>query len=284
MKKNVVKFLSALVLSVFVTSPLLAEDAVVTYVKGKVEVQKGDSWVALKVGDTIKQSDTVSTGFQSEAKIKYSGSLMALGALTRITMDQLASGGNKEKVDVYLSTGAVRSKVTHSEDTHVNYTVRSSVAVASVRGTDFQMTDKGSVTCFEGAVAVFPNTQKRGEAADEAASEEGEEEGEEISGVAEGENGPAGPTTDPDDIAPEAEDKNAVVVGANQKTTFTKTGAPEKPQDTAKKDANKVKSTVQTAATKEAEVTGGTTTSETPAEAPAAPKTGKLVIDVTFEE
>lgn len=279
MKKNVVKFLSALVLSVLVSAPVFAEDAVVTFVKGKVEVQRGEAWVQLNVGDKIKKSETISTGFQSEAKIKYSGSLMALGALTRITMDELASGGNKEKVDVYLSTGTVRSKVTHNEDTRVSYTVRSPVAVASVRGTDFEMAAKGTVKCFEGAVAVYPNTKPRNADAAETSEEGEEEESEEATG----DNGPADSTTPPDEISSDAED-GAVVVGANQKTTFTKNGTPEKPQDNAKKDANKVKSTVSTAASKEAVTTDGGSTDSSTSDVPSAPKTGTIDVSITFDD
>lgn len=279
MKKNVVKFLSALVLSVLVSAPVFAEDAVVTFVKGKVEVQRGEAWVQLNVGDKIKKSETISTGFQSEAKIKYSGSLMALGALTRITMDELASGGNKEKVDVYLSTGTVRSKVTHNEDTRVSYTVRSPVAVASVRGTDFEMAAKGTVKCFEGAVAVYPNTKPRNADAAETSEEGEEEESEEATG----DNGPADSTTPPDEISSDAED-GAVVVGANQKTTFTKNGTPEKPQDNAKKDANKVKSTVSTAASKEAVTTDGASTDSSTSDVPSAPKTGTIDVSITFDD
>lgn len=278
MKKNVVKFLSALVLSMMVSSPIFAEDAIVTYVKGKVEVQRGDTWVQLKVGDKIKESETVSTGIQSEAKIKYSGSLMAVGAMTRITMDQLSAGDNKEKVDVYLSTGAVRSKVTHDADTRVSYTVRSPVAVASVRGTEFQITDTGAVSCFEGAVAVYPNVQKK---AEETTSAETEEEVEEEAPA--GDNGPADSTTPANEINNDAPE-SAVVVGANQKTKFTKAGTPEKPQDNAKKNANKVKNQVQTQAAKEAVSTGGSSASDAkPQATPTGPKTGSIEITIEIE-
>lgn len=277
MKKNVVKFLSALVLSIMVASPVFAEDAIVTFVKGKVEVQRGDAWVPLKVGDKIKQSETVSTGIQSEAKIKYSGSLMAVGAMTRITMDQLSAGDNKEKVDVYLSTGAVRSKVTHDADTRVSYTVRSPVAVASVRGTEFQITDKGDVACFEGAVAVYPNIAKKDADTDtESVEEEAEEE------AVEGDNGPADSTTPANEINDDAPD-SAVVVGANQKTKFTKSGTPEKPQDNAKKNANKVKNAVQTAAAKEAVSTGGSSSDAGTQTTPTGPKTGSVEITIVIE-
>ncbi len=286
MKKLFTKFISIFVLSFLITSPVIAEDAVVTFVKGKVEVLKGDSWVSLNVGDSLKQSDTVSTGFQSEAKIKMNGSLMALGALTRITLDQLAIGGKNEKVDVYLSTGAVRSKVTHTDDTRISYSVRSPVAVASVRGTDFFMTEKGDISCFEGAIAVSANDGSRNIPTDTSElviigeEEEGENEGD--SETPEGDNTPAKPTTDPNEISSDAPD-NSVVVGANQKTTFSKSGEPEKPADTAKKNVNKVKDTVSTAADKEAVTSGGSTVTETTTNVDTTPKTGSIEVTIEFE-
>ena len=59
--KTIIAFLIVL-LSV---SPLMAESAKVTYVKGKVEVNRRGNWVAVKVGDTIAESETISTGYQS---------------------------------------------------------------------------------------------------------------------------------------------------------------------------------------------------------------------------
>lgn len=289
MKKNVVKFLSALVLSVVVSAPVFADDAVVTFVKGKVEVQRGTSWVALAVGDKVTQSDTISTGIQSEAKIKYNGSLMALGAMTRVTLDQLSSGNNREKVEVNLQTGAVRSKVTHTEDTRVSYKVRSPVAVASVRGTEFEITEAGKVSCFEGAVAVAPAKKQNAAPSDSAEVEEKKEEekSEEAAseGAAEtpvGDNGPAEPTTPANEIDPDASD-SSVVVGAKQKTEIKKDGTAEKPQDNAQKNATKVKAAGATAAAKEAVTTGGASSGATAGSAPA-PKTGSIQVTISFEE
>lgn len=282
MKKNIVKFLSALVLSVVVGSPVFADEAVVTFVKGKVEVQKGTSWVALAVGDKVTQSDTISTGIQSEAKIKYNGSLMALGAMTRITLDQLSSGNNREKVEVNLQTGAVRSKVTHTEDTRVSYKVRSPVAVASVRGTEFEITETGKVSCFEGAVAVSANSKAFSSATDASEVEEEEKEAEEETEIPAGDNGPATPTTPSDEIDPDASG-SAVVVGANQKTEFSKNGTPEKPQDTAQKNATKVKAAVATAASKEAVTTGGASTAASGNAGPIS-KIANISVELVFEE
>ena len=45
-------------------------DAVVVSAKGKAEVQNGESWVALKNGDTLNQGSVIQTGFKSEVVLK----------------------------------------------------------------------------------------------------------------------------------------------------------------------------------------------------------------------
>lgn len=156
MKKNLIKVLSVLGLALCFNSAVFAADAVVTYVNGKVEVNRNNTWIGLKAGDVVYESETISTGFQSDAKIKYNGSLLSLSALTRVTLEELSSTKSGDAVNVYLNTGAVRSKVTHTGNERVSYTVRSPVAVASVRGTDFIMHANGRVKTLEGAVAVYP--------------------------------------------------------------------------------------------------------------------------------
>jgi len=283
MKKNLIKTLFVLLFTILAGSYVFADGATVTFVKGKVEVSRGDSWVQLNIGDELKESDTVSTGFQSEAKIKYNGSLLSLGAVTRITLSELSKEKGKETVDINLSTGAVRSRVTHTEDTRVSYTMRTPAAVASVRGTEFLMQDSGKVTCYEGAVVVYAAKKTKKSAADEEAVEEEEEEeeaeeSEDASGESSesessessssesedkpGDYGPANSTTDAAEIDSSAP-AGAVVVGANQSTQFNSFGNPEKPMDTAEKKSKQVKSTGQTAAEKEAVSAGGSTVTQT---------------------
>ncbi len=151
MKKLILLFLGMLI-----TGFVFADNAIVASVKGKVEVNRNNTWIQVKPGDKIAESEMISTGFNSEAKIKYNDSVLYLAALTRVTLDTLISTSTTDKVNVYLNTGAVRSKVNHTENKRVSYTVRNPVAVASVRGTDFVMTDNSSIECFDGAVAVCP--------------------------------------------------------------------------------------------------------------------------------
>ena len=152
--KKIFGILMSLAILAFAGSALFAADATVTYVSGKVEVQRGSSWVALKVGDLVHPSEVVSTGFQSEAKVKLADSIMYMGPLTRVTLEQLSSTESQDNVNVYLKTGAVRSQVNHKDNKRVNYQVRTSVAVASARGTNYSVSGDGTVIGYSGVIAV----------------------------------------------------------------------------------------------------------------------------------
>ncbi|MCR4736162.1 MAG: hypothetical protein K5829_14285 [Treponema sp.] len=180
MKKEAKLFTVIAVLISFVF-PVFSASAKVTYVKGKVEVNRNNEWIPLKAGDLVSETEMLSTGFQSEARLNYNGSIMALAALTRITLSQLRSSGKKDFVDVYVDTGVVRSKVTHVDRDPPDYKTRTAVAVASVRGTDYVTYASGVVSVFEGAVAVAKNFEGKKTYEPEAPSEEEESSEEEAS-------------------------------------------------------------------------------------------------------
>lgn len=157
--KNSMKKLFTILFVLLFACKIFAADGVVTFVKGKVEVKRGNSWVALKVGDKVAQSEVINTGFQSEAKVKLMNNVLYLGPVTRVTLSTLSSSSDKDKVNVYLSTGTIRSKVNRTDTKRVSYTVRTPIAVASVRGTDFINYGPTSVDCLEGTVGVT-NTER----------------------------------------------------------------------------------------------------------------------------
>ena len=150
------KFKTLLIAAIFSIcgAGVFAADATVTFVSGKVEVQRGGKWIALQKGDTVSKSETISTGFQSEAKIKIMESVMYLGPVTRITLEELSSTEQKDNVNVYLKTGTARSQVKHIDNKRVNYQVHTAVAVASCRGTGFIIDDSNTVEVTENTVAV----------------------------------------------------------------------------------------------------------------------------------
>ena len=253
MKRIISKLVIAAILAALTCGSVFAASAKVTYVKGKVEVSRGDSWVALRVGDEVKESETVSTGFQSEARLNYNGSVMAVPALSRVTLETLKSSSTKETVSLKVDTGAVRSKVTHTSGKKIEYEARTSVGVASVRGTDFAVYSNGTAEVFEGAIVYYDVDDYVPPApAAEDDSEEGEEEGE---GEGAGDQGPADATTPADEIKDDAP-KGAKVVGAGQSSTINNDGETSDPFDEAKKKAGKAKSAVSSASDKDGQASG----------------------------
>lgn len=244
MKSKLFKISGAFILAFMLASPLFAEDAIVTFVQGKVEVNRKNTWVALKAGDAVYESETISTGFGSEAKIKYKGSLMSLSALTRITLKELSSTAKKDNVDVYLNTGAVRSKVTHTTDTRVSYKVTGPVATASVRGTVVDSFADGYNECLEGGVAVYPTVLKtESKVTDDA----------EV--VVDYDSANANtPAVEIDDNAP----KGTIVIGAGQMTQFDENGNVQDPQFMNTVLMNGGTSGVTTAAEEDALINWGT--------------------------
>ena len=153
MKKSMKKLFTILFVLLFACR-IFAAEGVVTFVKGKVEVKRGNTWVALKVGDKVAQSEVINTGFQSEAKVKLMNNVLYLGPVTRVTLSTLSESNDRDKVNVYLSTGTIRSKVNRTDTKRVSYTVRTPIAVASVRGTDVINEGPKLVECLEGRVGV----------------------------------------------------------------------------------------------------------------------------------
>ena len=237
MKKRFVKIGLFFIFSIFHIS-LFAESATITFVKGKVEVQNGSSWSAVTVGQKLPESSVVSTGFNSEVRFQYNGTVMALGPLTRVTLEKIANTETKEIVNVFLNTGAVRTKVTHPTNKRVSQTVRNPISVASVRGTDYMFFDSGRVSCFEGAVATFPAYYLKNTFFIENSSEDDSEVESETS-VYES----ATATTEAQDIADFAP-PSSVVVAAGQFVTVLSNGQIAKPSSSVMNQRDKVTNSV----------------------------------------
>lgn len=240
-----IRVLIAAVLFVTVCSGAFADEAIVTFVSGKVEVQRNGKWIALQKGDSVEKSETISTGFQSEAKIKVLNSVMYLGPVTRITLEELSSSGSQDNVNVYLKTGTARSQVKHVDNKRVNYQVHTAVAVASCRGTEWIIDDSNNVDCFEGVVAV--SAYKPVQVVEKADNEfPGAEE-----------------ETSKTVVAERPASNDGVLVQANQTVKVSANNSVSAPVKTVVKNANTIKSAVSSAAAKAA-VGGEKTAVEAP--------------------
>jgi hypothetical protein len=133
---------------------VFADDLTATVVKitGKASVQKDGAWVALAVGDVVPVGATVSTGFRSELQLKIGPSTVAVKALSRLTVKDLALAGGAAKTDLYLAVGKISAEVNKSDTvTEQKFTVGSPVSTASVRGTSFTF-DGVNLTVARGVV------------------------------------------------------------------------------------------------------------------------------------
>ena len=140
---------------------LFSNPAKVTYARGKVEVNRGNGWQTLKIGDEVFEADVLSTGFKSELRLNYNGSIISLAALTRISFEKLTTEGNKDIVDLYVDAGMIRAKVSKVNREPPDFKARTSVSVASVRGTDFIVVASGKVSCNNGKVGVSSVLKKK---------------------------------------------------------------------------------------------------------------------------
>ena len=269
------KFILSLLIGAFAFSSF-AMQATVVSTKGKAEVQNGSSWIALKNGDTLDQGSVIQTGFKSEVVLKIKESTVTVAPLSRITLQTLAeregvAGAQpKDETSIYLDTGSLKSNVQKSADRRVGFTVRSPVATASVRGTEFGFATKyKSVTLktTNGKVAFWKNTKRSETALDNAAAHP-ELPAEE-----------AGLGNEPGDISDYAP-QNAIVVSKGEGAAAEIGGGMHPPAKTALANSNSIGEGTKSAASAErpASAFGG---NEHGIKSPVS--TGSLAIEVVYE-
>ena len=178
MKMSVKKLIASLVMAAAAITAASASSmqATVLSTKGKTEVMKGNSWTPLKIGSIIEKGDVIQTGFKSELILKIKNTTVTVSPLSRITIEQLASKGNKDETRLFLDTGSLKSDVKKTEDRRVGFTVRSPVATASVRGTIFGVTNGfGNTTTVAGYDGVTASSKNKTIAKPEIAAEGSDE-------------------------------------------------------------------------------------------------------------
>ena len=237
------KLILSIILVAFAFSSF-AMQATVVSTKGKAEVQNGNSWVALKEGDTLGQGSVIQTGFKSEVVLKIKESTLTVAPLSRVTLQTLAeregagSAKGKDETAIYLDTGSLKSNVQKSSDRRVGFTVRSPVATASVRGTEFGFSTKYksvSLSATQGMVAFWKNTAQS-EAALENASQ-----------------GPVGEASEGNEAGDISEyaPQEAIVVSKGETASVSLGSGMMTPAQTAKAEASSIGAGTRTASAAE---------------------------------
>ena len=158
------KFLNTLLIVGFVFSGNLFSQsvAVVTKVKGNVEVRHGDSGASFnvaKAGELLKDEDFVRTGASAFAVLIYldDKSLVKLKGNTNLSIHGKRVGKGLEK-NLELTGGTVKAVV--SKQRRGGFKITSPTSVASVKGTSFWMitnSQTGDVVYNEEGVVQLTN-------------------------------------------------------------------------------------------------------------------------------
>lgn len=148
------KFLPLLAFAVFAAFSASALEAKFVSIEGKVEILEGGMWIPVEEGDIIQERGAViSTGFKSNAVVSVKGTNFTLGPLTRITIENMVAMENKDSTQIYIDSGSLKANVSSSDGRKVGFKVRSAVATASVRGTEFKVTSSGRLSVTQGLVS-----------------------------------------------------------------------------------------------------------------------------------
>ncbi|WP_038078338.1 FecR family protein [Treponema primitia] len=128
--------------------------AVILDVSGNVEIKApGAEWVPAVVGQQLENTAMISTTFKSTARISLGNSVLTVRPLTRVTLEELREDTGNERAALHLQTGRIRADVTPPSGGKTDFTVRSPIATASVRGTSFEF-DGRRLAVAEGRVRL----------------------------------------------------------------------------------------------------------------------------------
>jgi hypothetical protein len=147
------KIIVMIFLAAVTEAAAFGQDGVIRALTGDVELKHpGTSvYVSASEGDTVASSTIISTGFRSTATIAVGSSVITVQPITRLSFVEIITRGNTENVRVNLQAGRVKVDVKPPAGTKTNLSVQSPAAVASVRGTNFEM-DSETLIVSEGRI------------------------------------------------------------------------------------------------------------------------------------
>lgn len=118
-----------------------------------------DDEKTLTVPNPVYLHDTITSAVGSRAKFMLQDdSILKLGSFSKIELTELIVGKEKQQTTIKQLSGQLRILLGKKLKSGSHYKIHSPVAVAGVRGTDFEVIvrtgGKTAIRCFEGEVAV----------------------------------------------------------------------------------------------------------------------------------
>jgi len=126
------------IFALLAAATVFPQTAVFKELSGKVEYQlAGQEWRPAKAGAEVPKGTMISTGFKSMALIALGNASVLVKPLTRLTIEEIVRVEGSEAARLFLIAGRVRAEITPESGKTLDFSVRSSTATASVRGSGF---------------------------------------------------------------------------------------------------------------------------------------------------
>jgi hypothetical protein len=154
--KDMKRIVFVLVTALF-SATLGWSEALVKEFKGKVEFKAAtaSSWAPVVVGMKFAKGDSISTGFGSQAVLDLGSSVVTVKALTRMTLAELVEKEGTVTTSISLRVGKLNADVKTDTGLKHDFTIKSPVSTAAVRGTEIDF-DGETVTTHHGT-AILTN-------------------------------------------------------------------------------------------------------------------------------
>ncbi len=127
----------------------------VVSVDGIAEVKfPNQNWQPATVGMNIPLGGFIATSIGSSASLRMDDSIVSVQPLTNMEIRDLVKGQENVDSSLQLKFGRIRANVESTEGLAVAFEVQSTIATASVRGTDFEFGADGVLNVFESKVEL----------------------------------------------------------------------------------------------------------------------------------
>ena len=151
MKKTIILILGV---GLFLATQLTAQQATIEKLSGRVQISTaGGRWTNAAEGQTVTSGTIISTGFKSSAVLNTGDATIQVAQLTRLTLEELTAKADSVSTTLFLNGGRINTEVSR-ERVRQDFTVRSPIATASVRGTGFGF-DGRNLNVSHGAVLLL---------------------------------------------------------------------------------------------------------------------------------
>ena len=140
-------------------------EAFIREMTGTVELKApgASNWVPAKTGDRIQMASFISTGIKSIAVLAVGNSTITVRPFTNLSLESLIEQDNTEKVSLELRTGRIKADVNPPAGKKADFSIRTPMITASVRGTSFDL-DPINLRVQEGRVRYESMSKTKGQA------------------------------------------------------------------------------------------------------------------------